>query len=70
VTERTERFFFTATETGLTLALNLTLSLRRHGFRTRLTTERVAHFDTHVVHATPRPRPNRRERGCLLEGGR
>ena len=66
----TERFCFAETVEGLAGALHTTISLRLAGFKTRLTTEVVAHFPLYVVHAIPATRPTRRERGCFLEGGR
>ena len=66
----TEQFMFADSEQGLTLALLTTLSLRRHGFTTRLVTTEVGHTPLHTVHATPAPRPTRKMRGCFLEGGR
>lgn len=55
-----EQFNFADSETGLTLALLTTLSLRRNGFKTRLTTEEVGHGTTlHTVHAVRPPRPSR-----------
>jgi hypothetical protein len=57
----TERFTFADSVTGLTTALETTLTLRSHGFRTRLetTTRTVGSlppFTLHTVVATPLPR--------------
>ena len=63
-----ERFSFADSETGLTLALLTTLSLRRHGFKTRLETSVVCtqRFFLHTVVAQPPVRPTRAERGASL----
>jgi hypothetical protein len=62
----TEHFTFPNTESGLTLALTLSLSLRRHGYRTRLAERAISHTRVVTVVATPKPRPNRKARGCTL----
>jgi hypothetical protein len=52
----TEHFTFADSVEGLTHAFNLTLSLRRNGFRTRLATrvlDRSLPFTVHTVVATP-----------------
>lgn len=56
----TECFTFADNAAGLTHAFNLTLSLRRNGFRTRLATRvlgRSLPFTVHTVVATPPVRP-------------
>lgn len=62
----TENYFFTDTEAGLTLMLNFTLSVRRHGFKTRThlltTTVGKQTFTQHVLVATPPVRPTRNVR--------
>ena len=59
-----DHFTFPDTEAGLTLALLTTLSLRRHGFKTRLATRQLTRMTVvHTVVATPPPRPNRAARG-------
>ena len=64
----TEHYTLPNTEAGLTLAFNLSLSLRRAGYRTRLAERAFSHGYTRVVTvvATPKPRPNRKARGCTL----
>jgi hypothetical protein len=68
----TDHFTFADSTRGLLSALEHTLHLRRHGFRTRLATRRLFTFPTgepgfvHTVVATPPVRPNRQERGCNL----
>lgn len=67
----TEQFTFTNTLTGLRLLLNLTLSLRAHGFTTVGLVgqpERFGALGCRLLHleATPPERPNREERGCNL----
>lgn len=64
MTDGTEHFTFADSETGLTLALLTTLSLRRHGFRTRLASRVLSRFPVHTVVATRPTRPTRAERGC------
>ena len=61
-----ERHTFADSVTGLTVAFELTESLRRHGFKTRLETTNFKGFVLHTVVATPAPRPNRKARGCEL----
>jgi len=66
-----DHFTFADSVTGLETAFELTLALRRSGFRTRLVTTtqtcgKLPPFTLHTVHATPPPRPTRRERGCGL----
>ena len=67
MTEHRDLYTLPNTESGLTLALGLSLSLRRAGYRTRLA-ERAFSHGTRVVTvvATPKPRPNRKARGCTL----
>jgi hypothetical protein len=67
----TELFSFADSTTGLAHAFELTLTLRRNGFATRLetTTQTVGSlppFTLHTVVATPPARPTRAERGCDL----
>ena len=67
----TEHFTFADSVTGLGTAFELTLALRRAGFRTRLVTTtqtcgELPPFTLHTVHATPAPRANRAARGCGL----
>ncbi len=63
-----EHFTFADSVTGLTLALETALSLRRFGFRTRLATRDFGHrFTVHTVVATPPRRPNRADRGCNVQ---
>ena len=59
----TERFTFPMTEAGLTLALELTLSLRAAGHRTRTAERLIKGFAVVTVIMTPRTRPTRSERG-------
>jgi len=59
----TEHYSFPDTVAGLTLAMELTLSLRRFGYRTRLVTRNVAGFVLRTVVATPPAHPSRKERG-------
>lgn len=65
-----DRFTFADSVTGLEHAFDTTLTMRRHGYRTRLetTTMNVGKltFVLHTVVATPPPRPTRAERGCNL----
>lgn len=62
-----EHFTFAESVTGLGRAVDLTLSLLRFGFRTRLVTRTMAHsFTVHTVIATPPAHSTRRERGCLV----
>jgi len=67
----TDRFTFADSVTGLATAFELTLALRRAGFRTRLGTTtqtcgKLPPFTLHTVYATPAPRANRTARGCGL----
>jgi hypothetical protein len=70
----TDRFTFADSVTGLATAFELTLALRRAGFRTRLGTTTqtcgklppLPPFTLHTVYATPAPRANRAARGCGL----
>lgn len=59
-----ERHSFPDSESGLALAFNLTLSLRRAGFKTRLLPRVIGTTSLHTLIATPATRPNRRARGC------
>jgi hypothetical protein len=59
-----EHFTFPTTEAGLTLALELTLSLRAAGHRTRTAERLIKGFAVVTVIMTPRTRPTRSERGC------
>lgn len=61
----TERFTFSDSATGLALAFETTLSLRRAGFRTHLETSVYSRTTVHTVVATPALRPTRKERGLL-----
>jgi hypothetical protein len=62
-----EHYTFANNVAGLEHALHTTLRLRARGFRTRLAVRQLTRM-TRVctVIATPPPRPNRAERGCLL----
>ena len=56
-------YTFPNTETGLTMALYVTLTRRRHGFKTQLVTRPVKltqgiYGEMHTVIATPPARPN------------
>jgi hypothetical protein len=63
----TEHFTFPATDNGLELALETTLTLRRNGFKTRLATRRfTGGTDVFTVVAVRPPTANRKERGCEL----
>ena len=72
--QTSDRFTFADSETGLTMALYVTLTRRRHGFKTRMVTKPVKltqgiYGETHTVIATPPARPNRAARGCnILKG--
>jgi hypothetical protein len=48
----TEHFTFSDTITGLEHAVDLTLSLRRQGFKTRLVTRTLDNFTVHIVVST------------------
>jgi hypothetical protein len=71
---RKDRYTFADSETGLTMALYVILTQRRHGFKTRMVTKPVKltqgiYGETHTVIATPPARPNRAARGCnILKG--
>jgi hypothetical protein len=66
-----DRFSFADSFTGLEHAFSLSLSLRRHEYKTRLVevpillTQGVPGI-LHTVIATPPPRPTRAERGANL----
>lgn len=66
-----EKFTFADSTTGLEHALLTTLSLRRFGFSVRLATHTQTvgkeTYVLHTVHATPPARPNRAERGAIVE---
>lgn len=61
----TETYMFPDSPVGLTLAMQVAVSLRRNGFRTRLVPVTIAGFVLHKLLATPQSRPTRRERGLL-----
>jgi hypothetical protein len=54
---------FPNTAEGLEFAFDLTQSLRRVGFKTRLVERTMGRFDVVTVVATPPVRPSRKERG-------
>jgi hypothetical protein len=57
-----ERYVLPDTPDGLVLALNLTLSLRHNGFKTRLVPTKFGHGDVaNTLVAVPPPRLTRRE---------
>ena len=60
---------FADTEAGLTHAYNITLVLRRSGFKTRLRQAQIGTTALQVVEATPAVRPSRRERGLIFKKG-
>ena len=62
----TELFHFSDSVNGLACAAFLTLSLRRAGFKTCLVPVVIASTRLFQLRATPRPRPNRKARGCSL----
>lgn len=62
----TERYVFPHTVVGLGHVIECTLHLRHFKFRTFLREERISVTDVLVVYAIPRPRPNRKERGCEI----
>ena len=62
-----DRYTFADSETGLTMALYVTLTRRRYGHKTRLVTQPVKltqgiYGEMHTVIAKPPARPNRKER--------
>ena len=59
-------FTFPNTESGLALAWETTVSLRRAGFKTRLVEPLIFNYRVIRVIATPPARPNRKARGCEL----
>jgi hypothetical protein len=59
-----ERYTLPNTEHGLILLMELAVSLRRLGYKTRLIERAMARFPVATLIAT-RTRPNRKERGCL-----
>lgn len=61
-----EHYTFPDTTHGIKLAWDTAVSLRRHGFKTRLATRQWGVFTVHTVIATPPKRPNRKERGASL----
>lgn len=66
-----DRFSFADSITGLQLAFDTTLRLRRYGCRTRLVTVPIMLTQgmpavMYTVVSTPAPRPTRAERGCNL----
>ena len=62
----TERHTFPFNEAGLVTCLELTLTLRRKGFRTRVATRQLTRLTrVYTVLATRPVRPTRAERGCL-----
>jgi hypothetical protein len=71
MTTHEDRFHFADSVTGLEHAAHITVSLRRAGFRTRLSTA-VIKLGTghtgllHTVHATPPARPTRTQRGANI----
>lgn len=54
------------THAGVGLAWDVTISLRRTGFRTRLATRQWGACRVHTVVAVPPKRPTRKERGASL----
>lgn len=61
----TEHYSFADSPTGLLLAWLTSVSLRRHGFKTRLATRNLAGHVLRTVVAKPPARPPRSER-CQL----
>ena len=58
-------FTFPDTESGLSVAWDTTIALRRAGFKTRLAERQMSGYTVHTVVATPPVRPTRKERGVL-----
>jgi hypothetical protein len=63
--EDKELYTFADTAEGLGHAWDMTISLRRAGFKTRLKNRHVSHTNVVTVVAGRPIRPNRKERGCL-----
>ena len=63
-----DRYIVPHTEDGLGILFDLTVSLRRVGFRTRMGETKVGHSQelVYALVAVPKVRPNRKERGCEL----
>lgn len=62
----TEHYTLPDTAAGLQQAWDTAVSLRRHGFKTRLATRQWGRTTVHTVIATPKKRPSRKERGLTL----
>lgn len=61
-----ENYILPYTESGLTTVLEITPGLRKAGYRTFLREIVIAGVTCYNLIAIPRPRPNRKARGCYL----